>query len=151
MGLGKRRSPRGQKLSHFALGGEMDGRLVGLKQAEAGAVGRAIDDGGVGVVRLELGTGGFDGVFARSLEFVFPSGDPGVGKPVAEMREDFRCGFEHEMELGKVAGDFAGANIGAVGSAHGGDGIIGERGGWWRQPGFARRRVRRRRWAGAAR
>ena len=107
----------------------MDGRLVVLEQAEAGSVGVAIEDGGVGAFLRELRAGGFDGVFAGAFEFVFPSDNPRAGEPAAEAREDLGGGFEDEMDLREVAGNFACLGGGAVGSANGGDGIIGKRGG----------------------
>lgn len=87
----------------------MLGGLIGEAEGEAGAVGDAVQDAGVGVGFFDLVEGFLEGLFAGAVEFVFPADDFGVWKPGAEHGEDFDGGDEGEGEFVLAArGDFGG-------------------------------------------
>ena len=107
----------------------MTGRLFVLQQGKTGSVGRPVQHGGVAVTLRELRPGEVGRLFTTAGELVFPTDNPGLGKPSAEERENFGGGLEDKMEAREVAGDFGRIEEGAVGPLHRRDGVVGQGGG----------------------
>ena len=98
-------------------------------EEEAGAVGGAVEDAGIGGGFGDLSLGFVYGFFARAGEFVFPADDFCIRKPVAEFGENFGGGFEGEGEVFAAGWEFGGGDYLAGGILDGGDFEIGEGGG----------------------
>ena len=67
---------------------------VGRDKCVAFAVGRAIDNRGMGAIAFYLEPGFLNGGAWGSIDFIFPADNVGGGKPSRKLSDDFRGGFE---------------------------------------------------------